>query len=79
MSLVNDLRLNGFCTDMDYLGRNLKSNFKQADRLNSKYVILIGEEEEKTNILTIKNNKTKEEYKVSKEELIDFLDEKLGE
>ena len=79
MNLVNDLRLNGFCTDMDYLGRNLKSNFKQADRLNSKYVILIGEEEEKTNILTIKNNKTKEEYKVSKEELIDFLDEKLGE
>ncbi|MEI3508470.1 MAG: hypothetical protein V8R01_05105 [Bacilli bacterium] len=29
MSLVNDLRLNGFNVDMDYLGRNVKNNFKR--------------------------------------------------
>ena len=75
--LCMDLRLNGFIVDMDYDNKNIKSNFKVATKKQSKYVIIIGEEEQKTNILTIKDNNTKEEYKVKYEELIDFLDEKV--
>lgn len=74
-----DLRLNGFITDMDYNSRNLKNNFKNADRLNSKFIVIIGEEEKNSGILTIKNNETKEEYKINHDELIDFLDENLYE
>ena len=77
IDLVNDLRLNGFIVDTDYNNRNLKNNFKASDNYNSKYVIIIGEEEQKTNVITIKNNNTKEEYKIKKDELIDFLDENL--
>lgn len=79
IKLTNILRMNGFSADIDLMGRNIKGNFKQADRLNSKYVIIIGEEELKTNILTVKNNNTKEEYKVKVEDLIDFLDENIEE
>lgn len=79
ISLLDYLRMNGFKADMDYMARNFKSNFKQADRLNSKYVVLVGDEETKTGVLTIKDNKTKEEYKVKEEELIDFFDEKIEE
>lgn len=79
MSILNGLRLSGFSADIDYMNRNIKGNFKQADRLNAKFVIVIGEEEVKTNILTIKNNHTKEEYKVKLDDLIDFLDENLDE
>ena len=79
ISLLDHLRMNGFKADMDYMARNFKSNFKQADRLNSKYVILVGNEETKTGILTIKDNKTKEEYKVKEEELIEFFDKKIEE
>lgn len=75
--LCQDLRMNGFSTDIDYLNRSMKANFKQADRLNPRYIIIVGEEEVKTNILTIKENETKEEYKISTEELIDFLDERI--
>lgn len=75
ISILNALRLSGFKTDIDYNSRNLKSNFKQADKLNSNYVIIIGENEIKTNILTIKDNHTKEEYKVKLDELVEFLDE----
>ena len=75
--LLQTLRMNGFNADIDYMGRNLKSNFKQADRYNAKYVVVIGEEEVKSQVLTIKNNETKEEYKVNEEEIIDFLDEKI--
>ena len=73
-SLVMSLRLNGFKVDMDYMKRNLKSNFKQADRLNAKYIIIVGEDEIKSNTLTLKNNKTKEEYKIKLDDLVEFLD-----
>ena len=73
-SLVMSLRLNGFKVDMDYMKRNLKSNFKQADRLNAKYIIIVGEDEIKSNTLTLKNNKTKEEYKIKLDNLVEFLD-----
>ncbi len=79
IDMCNDLRLNGFIVDMDYNNRNLKNNFKNADKLGTKFVIIIGEEEKNTNIITIKNNETKEEYKVNIEEIIDFLDENLCE
>lgn len=79
ISLLDHLRMNGFKADMDYMARNFKSNFKQADRLNSKYVVLVGDEETKTGVLTIKDNKTKEEYKIKEEALIEFFDEKIEE
>lgn len=74
LNLVQEIRMNGFKADIDYLNRNLKSNFKQADRLNTKFVIIIGEEEINSNILTIKNNETKEEFKIKRDEIIEFLD-----
>lgn len=79
LSLVQEIRMNGFKADMDYLNRNLKSNFKQADRLNSKFIIIIGETEINNDILTIKNNQTKEEYKIKREEIIEFLDGNIGD
>ena len=78
-NLCMNLRLNGFVAEIDYNNRNLKNNFKQADRLNSQFVIIIGENEKKNDIISIKNNQTKESFNVSKDELIDFLDNNLIE
>lgn len=77
--LANTLRVNGFNVDLDYSGRNIKNNFKHADKLGAKFVVLIGKDEVESNILTIKNNETKEEYKVKLEDITLFLDEKLSE
>ena len=77
--LIQNLRMNGFNCDMDYMDRNIKSNFKQSERLNAKYVIIIGDEEIKNDLLTIKDNKSKEEYKIDGCYIINFLDEKLGD
>ena len=79
LKLANYLRLNGFNVEVDYMGRNLKNNFKTADRLEAKYIIIIGEDEIKNNVITVKNNKTKEEFKVKSDELLEFLDDKLGD
>ncbi len=79
MKLLNNIRMNGFSADIDYLSRNIKSNFKQADRLNAKYIIIIGEDELKTNTITIKNNKTKTEQKLNFDDIIDYLDKEFKE
>lgn len=78
-SLTNALRMSGFSADMDSLDRNLKSNFKQADLKGTKFIFLIGEDEINQQIVTIKDNQSKEEYKVKIEDIIDFLDEHLEE
>ena len=77
LNVTNNLRMNGFKSDMDYLNRNIKSNFKQADRLNSKFVIIIGEEEIKTNVATIKNNHEKTEEKIEFDKLVEYLDRNI--
>ena len=79
LSLANDLRMAGFNVDIDYNSKSFKSNFKKADSLLVHFIIIIGEEEVKSKILTIKNNITKEEYKVKLDEIIEFLDEKIGD
>lgn len=79
LNITNKLRMSGFSVDTDMMGRNIKGNFKQSDRLNAKYVILVGTDEMETGILTVKNNRTKEEYKIKEEELIEFFDENIEE
>ena len=78
-SLVQYLRANGYRVDTEYTGRGLKAQFKQADRLNSKYLIILNDEDLKNDEIKIKNNKTKEEELVPVDYLIYYLDEHLQE
>lgn len=78
-SLVQYLRANGYRVDTEYTGRGLKAQFKQADRLNAKYLIILNDEDLAKDEIKIKNNKTKEEETVSVDYLLYFLDEHLGE
>ena len=79
IGLSQALRLSGFSVDIDSLNRSMKSNFKQADRKNARFIMIVGESERNENVLTIKDNHTKKEYKVSIDELIDFLDDMMDE
>ena len=77
-TLVQELRMNGFKVETEYTGRVLKAQFKQADRLNSKFLIILNDEDLKNNEIQIKNNKTKEENKVDIDYLMYVLDEGLN-
>ena len=76
-TLVQELRMNGYKVDTEYTGRGLKAQFKQADRLNSKFLIILNDEDLKNNEIKIKNNKTKKETTVELDHLMYFLDEEL--
>lgn len=75
--LSNELRMNGFIVETDYLNRSLKAQFKQADRLNSKFTIVLNSDDLKNNEVKVKNNITKEEEIISVDALIYYLDENL--
>ena len=77
--LTQALRLNGYIVETDLMKKSLKSQFKSVDRYNSKFLTVLNDENLKNNELIIKDNKTKEEYTVKLDDLIDFLDEKLDE
>ena len=75
ISLTQYLRMNNNKVEMEYMGRGLKGQFKQADRLNSKYLIILNDEDLQNDMVKIKNNETKEEYEVGIDYLIYFFEE----
>ncbi len=77
-TLIQELRMNGFSCDTEYTNRSLKSQFKQADRLNSKMLIILNDEDLKENRIKVKNNITKEEETVDLDYILYYLDEQLA-
>ena len=75
--LAQELRMAGFIVDTEYTGRGLKAQFKQADRLNAKFICVLNSEDLDNNEVKIKNNKTKEEEIISLDALLYYLDEKI--
>ena len=59
------LRRKGFRVEMDYSGRSVKSQMREANKLNAKYVLFIGGEEFKSRKARIKNMQSGEEKNIS--------------
>lgn len=77
LNLANVLRTNGYYADLDYLNTTMKQQFKLSDRLNAKFIIIIGEEELNSNTLTIKNTKTKIQETIKESNLLEYLKENI--
>ena len=75
--LLQDLRMNGFVCETDYMNKSFKNQFKSADRYKSKYLIILNSEDIKNYQVRLKDNETKEEELVNINDLIDNLDMKL--
>ena len=76
--LTQELRTAGFIVETEYTGRSLKGQFKQADRLNSKFTCVLNSDDLNNNEVKIKNSKTKEEEIISLDVLIYYLDEHIN-
>ncbi len=74
MALTQDLRLNGFRVETELTGRSLKGQFKQADRLGAKFLIILNNEDLVGGEIQVKDNATKEVTMVKEAEIDDFLD-----
>ena len=60
-----ELRRQGIHAEVDYLGRSVKAQMREANREQAQYVIVVGEQELKTKIAQLKNMRTGKEMAVS--------------
>ena len=75
--LVHELRQNGIQIDRDYQDRKVKAQFKAANRLHAKYVLVLGEEELSKEVINVKQMETGNQKEVKLSELVQILKEKL--
>lgn len=73
LTLLQELRKKGIKAQIDLLARNFKGQFKLADKIGAKYVVIIGEEELNSKIYSFKNMKTSEQLSLSADEIINIL------
>lgn len=73
LSLVQDLRLSGLVCETENMARGLKSQFKQADRLGAKALVILNSEDLALGLINVKDNLTKEEQKIDESEILDYL------
>lgn len=64
IKLATLLREKGIRVETGYGDRSLKSQMRLADKLKAKYVLIIGEDEIKTNMAVIKNMNTSQQVKI---------------
>ncbi|MGN1041891.1 MAG: His/Gly/Thr/Pro-type tRNA ligase C-terminal domain-containing protein, partial [Christensenellales bacterium] len=67
MKIVTQLRREGVSADCDLMDKSLKAQMKYADKMKYKYVCVLGEDEIKNGIVTVKDmfEKTTTEVKIS--------------
>lgn len=71
--LVNNLRTEGFISEMCYEPKSLKSLFKLATKKKAKFAIILGEDEFNKGEFTVKNLSNEVQTKVRGEELVHSL------
>lgn len=77
--LLTELRANGFRSEMDFMQKSFKGQFKAADRSKARFNLLIGEDEMKNGTVTIKNKETRSQETIPAAELIAWLDAAMGD
>lgn len=71
--LLQDLRLNDIICETNLLNKSLKSQFKEADNMKAKLLIILNSEDLSKGLITVKDNVTKIENKVPEDEIIDYI------
>ncbi len=74
--VATQLRNNGVKAQINIENQKIAKKFKYADKLNIPFVIILGEDEIKNNVVTIKNMTSGEQKTVTIEEAISIIKEK---
>ncbi|MHC1736520.1 MAG: histidine--tRNA ligase [Ignavibacteriaceae bacterium] len=72
--IVSGLREKKLVAELDYLKRSIKAQMREANKLNAKFVIFTGGEEEKEGKVTLKNMKTGEQHIIEPGKIIENPD-----
>jgi histidyl-tRNA synthetase len=73
LQLLAALREADVPAETDYLGRSLKSQMKQANRLNARAVLILGEDELSQGVATVRDMATSQQETVPLDQVVDRL------
>lgn len=76
--LAQQLRAQGIATELDHEGRSLKSQMRRADRLNSRYVLILGEDELNRSEIQLRDMQDKSQIILPLDSAIPTLMEKVA-
>ena len=72
-TLLTKLRRAGLKASMDYAGRSMKAQMKQANKAHARFALIIGEDEVKESCVMLKDMEKSEQQKVSFDAIIEKL------
>lgn len=75
LTIARKLRAAGYYCEMDYSSTQLKKQFNSAQRLNPRFILIIGEAERENKTITLKNNETKEQITIEQDNLLAWMKE----
>lgn len=76
--LLDKLRGSKISSDMDYRNRSLKGQFRMADRLKVKYVLILGEKELADNKVSLKEMETGQQLHINYDNVINYMKDKIN-
>jgi len=73
LKLLDDLRKEGFNVDTDYENKSLKGAMRSANDLASRFVLIIGDNEIKKGVVTLKDMASGEQKEITTKDLVSVL------
>jgi histidyl-tRNA synthetase len=75
--ILYELRLGNIKADANYTAKSFKAQLKQALKYQAKYLVIIGEEEFKKGVVSVKNTQTEQQEEVLVSKVRKYISEKL--
>ena len=73
INMVSKLRENGIKVNFDYNPKSFGAQMKKANKINAEYVLILGEDEQNKNVITMKKFSTGEQKEYIFEEILEIL------
>lgn len=73
LKLLGELRKAGIAADTDYEEKSLKGSLRRADDLQARFVVIIGDNELKKHVLTLKDMSSGEQKEIKAKDLLEVV------
>jgi histidyl-tRNA synthetase len=73
LPLLYELRRARLTAEVDYVGRSLKAQMREADRQGARFALILGDDELAQNVVTLRDLQTHEQRTVSREQIVSEL------
>ena len=78
LRLAQELRESGVKTDLEFKGRGLRAQMRTANKLNARYVVMIGEDEINNAAATVRDMESGDQQSVAFQQLTELMREKTA-